>query len=349
MTRRIKTKNSKNFSRFTIKAILQNPVYATANQDVYNYFIKKDAELFSSQEAFDGVHGMMAYNRTNQEKGRAAKILPITEWIVTVGKHPGIIPGKTWVAIQESLERNKCKSYRNPRKNESLLSGILFCNCGAHMYPKISKRKTPDGKPIYTYVCKMKERSRRSICDSKNINGNVLDHAVTEQIKSLAEDKSTFLQQLEQSKDFYAGDTRNYEDQLISAQKKKSELERKINTLVDSLTELHDSSAKSHIIHRMEQFHEEHEQLKVHIHELEEQLKQQTLHDHEFAVLHQFLTDFRRGIDSMTIEQKRAAIRTLVRKIVWENGTAHLILFGVQDDELNLTSPPKTHLCEDSE
>lgn len=346
MTRRIKTKNSKNFSRFTIKAILQNPVYATANQDVYNYFIKKDAELFSSQEAFDGVHGMMAYNRTNQEKGRAAKILPITEWIVTVGKHPGIIPGKTWVAIQESLERNKCKSYRNPRKNESLLSGILFCNCGAHMYPKISKRKTPDGKPIYTYVCKMKERSRRSICDSKNINGNVLDHAVTEQIKSLAEDKSTFLQQLEQSKDFYAGDTRNYEDQLISAQKKKSELERKINTLVDSLTELHDSSAKAHIIHRMEQFHEEHEQLKVHIHELEEQ---QTLHDHEFAVLHQFLTDFRRGIDSMTIEQKRAAIRTLVRKIVWENGTAHLILFGVQDDELNLTSPPKTHLCEDSE
>lgn len=348
LRRGIKTKKGNKFSRFAIKGILQNPVYAMANQDVYNYFIKKDAELFSSQEAFDGVHGIMAYNRTNQEKGRAAKILPITEWIVTVGKHPGIISGKTWVTIQESLERNKCKAYRKPRKNEALLSGILFCSCGEHMYPKISKRKTPDGKPIYTYVCKMKETSRRSICDSKNINGNVLDDAVMEQIKSLAEDKSTFLQQLEQSKRFYAGDTSNYEDQLTSAQKEKSELEKKINALVDSLTELHDSSAKEHIIHRMEQFHQKLEQVETHIHELEELLEQQTLHDHEFIVLQQLLTDFRRGVDAMTIEQKRAAIRTLVRKIIWNNGTVQLILFGVQDDELDLTFPSKTHLCEDS-
>ena len=50
----------------------------------------------------------------------------------------------------------------------------------------------------------------------------------------------------------------------------------------------------------------------------------------------------------MTIEQKRAAIRTLVRKIIWNNGTVQLILFGVQDDELDLTFPSKTHLCEDS-
>ena len=174
------TKNGKRFSRFSVKSILQNPVYMMADQAAYDYFVEKDADLFSEREAFDGVHGIMAYNRTDQEKGRATIMLPTSQWIVSVGKHPGLIPGKDWVKIQESLERNKSKSFRKPRSNEALLTGLLFCRCGARMYPKLSKRKTADGKPIYTYVCKMKERSQRSVCNNKNANGNTLDMAIIE-------------------------------------------------------------------------------------------------------------------------------------------------------------------------
>ena len=36
----------------------------------------------------------------------------------------------------------------------------------------------------------------------------------------------------------------------------------------------------------------------------------------------------------MTVEQKRAAIRTIVRKVVWEGVNAHVILFGVRDDDI---------------
>ena len=36
----------------------------------------------------------------------------------------------------------------------------------------------------------------------------------------------------------------------------------------------------------------------------------------------------------MTVEQKRAAIRTIVRKVVWDGVNAHVILFGVRDDEI---------------
>ena len=36
----------------------------------------------------------------------------------------------------------------------------------------------------------------------------------------------------------------------------------------------------------------------------------------------------------MTIEQKRAAIRTIVRKVIWDGVNAHVVLFGVQDDEI---------------
>ena len=135
LKRRLLTKNEKQFTRFAVKAILQNPVYMIADEDAYRYFQTKDSEVFSSREEFDGVHGLLAYNRTDQEKGKTTVFNPVNEWIISVGKHPGIIPGKVWVAVQDNLERNKSKAYRRPRKNEALLTGLVFCACGNRMYP----------------------------------------------------------------------------------------------------------------------------------------------------------------------------------------------------------------------
>ena len=149
------------------------------------------------------------------------------------------------VQVQESLERNKSKSFRKPRSNEALLTGLLFCSCGERMYPKMSKRKTADGKVIYTYVCKMKERSQRTVCNSKNANGNTLDMAIIEQVKMLADDKETFVSQLEQSRKFYTGNRMDYEQRISDMRKEKAETEKKINSLVDSLVEMGDSLPSS--------------------------------------------------------------------------------------------------------
>ena len=265
--RGLKTKNNKLFTRFSIKSILQNPVYMIADVNAYDFFIKENADLNSAKDEFDSVHGMMVYNRTKQEKGKAVTYLPPDEWIAAVGLHPGIIPGKTWISVQDSLNRNKCKAYRKPRNNEALLTGLLYCACGSRMYPKISKRKTADGKPIYTYVCKLKERSKRTLCNSKNANGNTLDMAVIEQIKLLEDDKGSFIDQLEQSRKFYTGNREAYNDQLASIQKEKAEVERKIDGLVDSIAELGDSAAKNRVAKRIEQLNQKSVDLDSRIHE----------------------------------------------------------------------------------
>lgn len=329
-----KTKNGKYFTRFSIKAILQNPVYMIADQDAYAFFIKNDTDLFSEHEAFDGIHGIMAYNRTDQEKGRTAISLPPSEWIVSVGKHPGLIPGKVWVSIQEALERNKSKSFRKPRSNEALLTGLLFCSCGGRMYPKMSKHKTADEKPIYTYVCKMKERSQRSVCSSKNAHGNTMDMAIIKQMKMLADDKDTFISQLEQSRRFCTGNRMDYEQRLDDLRSEKADTEKKIHSLVDSLVEMGGSPAKAHVTKRIDQLNDAYQSLEKRIQELENLTTQRALSDIEFDLVRQLLTAFKDGIDEMTVEQKRAAIRTIVRKVVWDGVNAHVILFGVQDDEI---------------
>lgn len=349
MKRGIKTKNGKYHTRFSIKSILQNPVYVIADDEVYNYLVNKEADLFSDKAAFDGVHGLMVYNRTDQEKGRATRYLSPEEWIVSVGEHPGIIPGREWIRIQESLHRNKSKAYRKPRGNEALLTGLLFCRCGSRMYPKLSKRKTADGKRIYTYVCKIKDRSKHKLCDERNANGNTLDLAIIEQIKVMEDNQGTFIAQLEQSRKFYTGNRTDYEDRLAAARRDKAEAEKKVEALVDSLAAVDDSTAKGLVIKRIEKLSQECRNIDSRIQELEGLTEQYHLSDIEFDVFRQLLTMFKSNIDTMTVEEKRAAIRTLVRKVVWDGTNAHVVLFGVPDEEIEYPDLPTVSGGSDDE
>ncbi len=346
LKRRLLTKNENQFTRFAIKAILQNPVYMIADEDAFEYFRLKDSEVFSSREEFDGVRGILAYNRTDQGKGKTTVFNPVNEWIVSVGKHHGIIPGKVWVAVQDNLELNKSKSYRRPRKNEALLTGLVFCACGNRMYPHLSKRKTADGEPIYTYVCKMKERSKKELCKRRNANGNTLDMVISEQLKRLGDKKSDFVRQMEKGKMFYSGNREEYERRLAGMRKEKADLEKKVSSLVDTLAETEEGAVKRSIINRMGEMNLEIDKLFMGIEELVSISSEHTFSDIEFDMLLQMLTMFKNGIDEMSYEQKRVAIRTVVRRIIWDGENAHIVLFGAEGEGIEY--PDISHLMKDS-
>ena len=334
LRRRIKTRQGKDFTRFAIKGILQNPVYMVADEHAYDYFRNREADIFFPKEAFDGTFGIMAYNRTDQEKGKTTILLPVSQWIIAIGQHPGLVPSQQWIKVQESLDRNKSKAYRKPRNNEALLTGLLFCSCGDRMYPKLSQRKTAKGEPIYTYVCKMKERSKRERCNCRNANGNILDAAIIEQIKSLSAHDSSFIAQLAKSRAFYTGKREKYERQLENLRTEHVQNERTINGLIDSLAMAGDSIAKPRMLRRIEELTEGNREIENRIHELEGLVNSNELSDAEFDLLRQMLSHFRSSMEDMSIEEKRAAIRTVVHKVVWDGVTAHVVLYGAEEDTL---------------
>lgn len=334
LRRRIKTKQGKDFTRFAIKAILQNPVYMVADEDAYHYFKEREADVCFPREAFDGTYGIMAYNRTDQEKGKATVLLPVSEWIIAIGQHPGFVPSKQWIKVQESLDRNKSKAYRKPRNNEALLTGLVYCSCGERMYPKLSQRTTASGEVIYTYVCKMKERSKRERCNRRNANGNILDAAIIEQIKSLTDHDSSFISQLAKSREFYTGKREQYEKQLEDLRAEFAENENTINGLIDSLGMVGESIARPRVLKRIEELTELNRNIENRIYELEGLVNANTLNDAEFDLLRQMLSMFRTSIDEMSIEEKRAAIRTVVRKVIWDGVNAHVVLFGADEGEI---------------
>ena len=334
LRRRIKTKQGKDFTRFAIKAILQNPVYMAADEDAYAYFMERQADVCFDRTDFDGTCGIMAYNRTDQEKGKATILLPVSEWIIAIGQHPGLVPSKQWIRAQASLERNKSKGYRKPRNNEALLTGLVYCACGDRMYPKLSQRRMADGAPIYTYVCKMKERSKRQRCNCRNANGNILDAAIIEQIKSLTEHSGSFIAQLEKSRQFYTGSREQYESQLAALRAELAGNEKTVNGLIDSLALVGDSIARPRVLKRIEELTQANRDIENRIHELEGLTSANALSDEQFDLLRQMLSMLRTSIDDMSVEEKRAAIRTVVRKVVWDGTNAHVVLFGADEGEI---------------
>ena len=323
------TKNGKQFTRFAVKGILSNPVYLIADEFAYDYLTKNHVELFAKQSEFDGVHGIMAYNRTLQQPGKAHQIRPMQEWIVSVGKHRGVIEGKAWVKVQALLEQNKSKSYRKTRSNVALLSGLLVCgNCGEYMRPKLSKRQNTKGEVIYTYLCSMKERSRGHVCSMKNCNGNTLDADITEQLKHLSENGFEFIRQLEQSRRALLGGRQSCDGEISGLEAEIAANEEKIKGLVSALGKSSGTSAESYILQQIDELHGKGEGLKRRLAELKEQAFGRALADIEFDLLARTLSTFKDTVDKMTVEQKRSAIRTFVKEIIWDGRDAHVVLFG---------------------
>lgn len=332
------SKNQKNLSRFAIKGILANPVYMIADEAAWNYFEVKEVDIFAEKNDFDGKHAVMAYNKTNQKVGRTNQIRDIKDWIIAVGKHQGIIPSRDWVEAQKLLEQNKSKSYRKPKSNVALLSGLLYCgNCGSFMRPKLTQRRNKDGELIYDYLCEMKEKSKSQKCAMKRPNGNQLDKMVCEEIKKLSEDKSAFMSILNNGQKTLNINDASYQEKLKSLRKSRSDNEAKIKALVQSLSEMKETSAKSYILQEINDLDEKVKAFRTQIKEYEDLAKSETLSDSEFENLAQIMKSFAKSVDSMSVEQKRIAIRTFVKRVVWDGENVHVYFFGSDDEsDLNL-------------
>ena len=267
---KIYTRKGKEFRKYSLRNILTNPVYSQNDNDILQYFKNKDKTIYAEQdgrEKFDGKYGIIAYNKTDNNK----KERPLKEWIIAVGLHKGYVTGKEWVQVQELLEKNQDKSYRasTNHTNETIFSGILRCKkCGNKMIPK-SNRKNKDGTITYYYVCREKDRTRRINCNSHNVKGNELDNnfikilkdifvpnsKVYEELKNMTfnhntkEDIITEIETLKKESEKNEKEIQNlaqkvkYIDisvidiinqELIKAQNKKQELENKIEILEHS-------------------------------------------------------------------------------------------------------------------
>src|SRR5690625_3536337 len=213
------------------------------DKDTYIYFMEIDYEVYSSVNDFTGTKDMMASNKTVQKKNTSNKLREASEWIIAVGKHPGIIEGKDWVKVQKMIERNSSKSYRRSRSSKALLSGILICgDCGSFMRPKMG-RVNKEGIQVYYYICEMKEKSKRARCNINNVKGNDLDKLVIDEIKKLSLEGSKLTYKLEKDKVNISTTKSTLTSEINHIKANIDENNRAIDNLVASLSQGEESNA----------------------------------------------------------------------------------------------------------
>lgn len=322
----IKTRNGKDFSRFSIKGILRNPVYMTADSDAWEYLSVLGAEIFAEKSDFNGSCGVMAYNKTLQKKGKTNKIRNIKEWIIATGRHKGVVSGKKWKQVQECLDRNTGNSYRKPKNNTALLSGLLYCgDCGHYMRPKIYNSFYKDGEKKFSYLCEMKEKSRRSECSIVNPAGNELDAKVIMEISKLEEDKNELYYILSKAKKTF-GDSGGSKTEIEELNGMLNLNNRKIASLVENLAELKNTGADKYIIKKIGELHNEIEIIKKRMDELVK------ISENKKSVDVNYITDtlcvWESVIKLMEGHERREALRSIVNKIIWDGENAHIYFTG---------------------
>lgn len=171
--------NLKPYTRFSLKNILTNPVYVKSDKDIYTYYENKGINLYG--DSWNGINGLMVYNKTTNLNHKILKRKKTEEWIISVGKHKGIIDGKTFINVANLIEANNNMRYRKTNSLRSPLSGLVKCaNCKSNMRPKIRKNK--DNEIITDYLCELKEKSKKNLCDAKNINGSIIEDTIISNI-----------------------------------------------------------------------------------------------------------------------------------------------------------------------
>ena len=162
--------------------------------------------------------------------------------------------------------------------------------------------------------------------------------------------KRQFIAQLAKSREFYTGKREQYERQLEELRVEHEANEKTINGLIDSLGMVGDSVAKPRVLKRIEELTDVNRDVQNRIHELEGLVNSNSLTDGEFDLLRQMLAMFRTGIDDMSVEEKRAAVRTVVRKVIWDGVNAHVVLFGADEGEIEFPDMDDriTHMDDES-
>lgn len=330
----IKSRNGKAFAIYSIRSILSNPVYASADSDTFDYFSKLGVQLCNDKEEFNGKHGIMAYNKTHQNCEENHKMHDYEDWIVAIGKHKPTITGKEWIKVQKFLEQNKPKSYRKPKNNHALLSGLLICgHCGAYMRPKVYRKLDENGNKTFSYLCETKEKSRLQQCDTKNPRGNELDKMVCDEIKKLSRNDSTFHKQLNIIKKQLLSAEEDSNSELTLLQSTLNKKQNQIKNYIKIISESTPSAATEMILTKINELHTETETLQQQITELMEISNNHGALLPTLDALTDKLSSFADTFDMLSLNEKREILKLLIEKIVWDGMNVHLYLYGTTHEK----------------
>lgn len=319
------TKHGARFTTSTIRLILRNPIYCVADEYSYNYFLERDGNLFGDISEFDGQHGLSSYNKTDQMKvededstffnPKFSQLMtqkPVSEWIISVGRHEGFISSRKWVETQRMLDEIAEKYNRPHRKTNALLSGLMYCPiCGKRLRVIPESNRWTNGKPRFKYVC---PGVREKQCTFKAVEGVSLDEFVVKQLSKINDEQSNLYRQIFESRISNMIRTDQSEQEYQETKKAIERLNADISAQVRNLREA-DEALRRFIQDDIKELTEELAQQEANLRRMEDMQSENQYALHELSGIKKRLLSFEEYAKNAQPETVFTLIHTLVERI----------------------------------
>ncbi len=330
ITNDIRTRQGNEFVISGIRDILVNPVYCKADQDAYQYFYDLGCQVCIDEEELDGESGLMGYAKTTSTHYKNQS-QPCESWIISKGRHQGIVSGKEFVRVQKLLAGNKEKgaAFKNTKNSVALLSGLLYCSCGHLMRPKNypASRLTEKGERTFAYRCPYKDATHREKCDVKNVHGNTLDARVCEELIGMTNPDAGIIPMLEA----LLKKIRDTDMEVVSEkdllQQEYNKKKEEIQKLIASIKNLDaDSVSVQYINEEIKRTDGICRELRTRITAMESN-KEANLDVTDYVgEWLKKMKHFPQIFEELTVMQKRDFLRMIIEKVVWDGEIAHIYI-----------------------
>lgn len=324
----IKSRKDCDFAVTTLRKILTNPIYCIADKDGYDYLYSQDCNMCCTESDCTGEFGFVGYAKT-QVTAKNERINNDSEkWIISVGKHQGIIDGKTFVLIQNILCNNADKNIRFKQSHNptALLSGLLVCQCGNYMRPKYYRTNKQGIKP-YAYMCELKEHSKRQKCKCCNLNGLYADKAICDILLDYDVDGNIFNKYLSDIKN--NTQHQSYKQQISKYETEKSKKQKEINDLIEVLKTNVNKRTLEYVDKAIVALDNEISQINKEIDSLKIAASYNSDTKNRLEDIEGAFAFFKENFDSLSIENKRNFLRQCISKIMWDGENLHIFTQGL--------------------
>lgn len=179
-----------------IKRWLTNLVYVNGDADIEHWLLSKNIKVYGELNG----NGLISYGKVDKTKDIGVEYRNEEDWIVSVGKHSGIVSGSEYINVQNIISK-RTNSGRRGTGNPTFLNGICRCKyCGSYMRTKTKgnyKYFACGKKDSYINECKINTSKLKVEVEKKNNQIKKLVQKI-----SLADDlEDIFMEQIRILKD----------------------------------------------------------------------------------------------------------------------------------------------------
>ncbi|WP_459480446.1 recombinase family protein [Clostridium saccharoperbutylacetonicum] len=313
----IKTKRNFNWDIKALQLLLRNPVYVKSSDLVISYLSTKGATVFGDPNG----NGILSYNKKDSKD----KYKDISEWILSVSKHEGVIVDNLWIKVQRQLDKNKDLAPRLVNGSEyGVFNSVLQCaKCGGKMIQKQGHTSKKTGEILRYYICTNKINATEIICDSKNVRLDILEKHVMKELFKATADKGSLIKAIEEYKKYLESEYID-KDNIKTYEKQISQKELQVKNLIDKLSL--NPNIFDLLSSRIEEINKELKELKFKKFELENTNSNLKAAIKEIDASTSMILNFKSMWEKADYSMKKLLINSLVDYISYNSDTKEVVI-----------------------